>query len=196
MCAGKDTLWLFLVEKGYFEPIQFAFANKVKDVMGELFGVPVEKTKFESTRVIKKDDYARRVMQQLGANMRKIESKVWINYLLNKIKNNYDYLGKNYAITDVRHLNEADAIMEAGGRLIFLYASDELRRKRVEERDQINVTDKMWQDWSSHPSEYEVDEIYNKYHDHPNFLFVEQKSNDFQKNYQKIITALKSKNWF
>jgi len=184
MCSGKDTLWEYLVSIGFLEPVQFAFADKVKEISEDLFKVDV----------VRKDDRARRVLQQVGASMREIESNVWIDYVLDEIVNKYNSR-ENYGITDVRHLNEADAIVEAGGRIILLTASEDLRKERLYIRDGIRVDDKTWQAWAQHPSEAEVDEIHQKYKDTENMVIIHQTSNDYEENYKKIVDQLKKKGW-
>lgn len=184
MCSGKDTFFDFLVDYGFLESKQFAFADKVKEIAADLFKVDV----------IRKDDRARRVLQQVGASMRKIEGKVWINYVLDNIQSNYSK-DKNYGITDVRHLNEADAIIENGGRVLLLLASDDIRKERLFIRDSIKVDDKTWKDWAAHPSEAEVDEINEKYKNNPNLLIIDQPTNDHDENFDILKASLKKIEW-
>lgn len=184
MCSGKDTFFDYLVKNGFLESEQFAFADKVKKIAVDLFKVDV----------IRKDDRARRVLQQVGASMRKIEGTVWINYVLDNIQSNYSK-NKNYGITDVRHLNEADSIIENGGRVLLLLGSDEIRKERLFIRDNIKVDDNTWIEWAAHPSEAEVDQIHEKYKNNPNMLIIDQLSNNHKENFELLINSLKEKQW-
>ena len=139
MGSGKDTLARNI---GY--PM-FAFANKLKEIARELFHVD-PKIKGKRTREI---------LQKVGQGMRDIDPNVWVNYLIEKLKG----IGYNCIITDVRYVNEAQAILDANGKVFYLDTSSIIRWNRIEMRDNILITIEEWKKWEQHPSESECNLI-------------------------------------
>jgi dephospho-CoA kinase len=89
--SGKDTIADYLVLKHGFTRI--AFADKLKDIARDLFnwdGV--------------KDDSGRKLLQELGCQMRNVRKDVWVEFVFEVIK-----MHKNidWVIPDVRFINEA-----------------------------------------------------------------------------------------
>ena len=144
MGSGKDTVAEFLSDE--YNAYIHHFSDKLKEIAFELFDVK------------KKDVRGRRILQQLGMKMREIDPNVWINYLLNDIKE----AGWSHVIADVRFRNEAKAILEAGGYVICLDVLDNIRLTRVNARDGP-LTTKQWKKMNMDPSETEVDKIYSTF---------------------------------
>lgn len=141
--SGKDTLGNYLIEKYKFE--RYAFGDPVKEVCRILFGFNDQqlygdkKEEMDISLGIK----PREAFQKIGTNFgRKIfhelfpgilipEGQIWINIF----KNNCNH--RNVVLTDVRFQNEADAIKELGGFIIYIdskYCLDDNH-----ESEQINV---------------------------------------------------------
>lgn len=96
--AGKDTAAEALIERGFERR---AFADPLKAVARDIGWDGV------------KNDYGRRLLQNLGASCRHhLGAWVWIEAAL------HDSEGKDLVITDVRYRNEAEFILASGGMLI------------------------------------------------------------------------------
>lgn len=96
--AGKDTAAEALLGRG-FERRAFADALKAVALAMGWDGV--------------KDERGRRFLQDLGLACREhIHERVWLDAALRDIE------GRDVVITDVRFLNEAEAVREAGGILV------------------------------------------------------------------------------
>jgi len=90
MRSGKDTLAEYLAESYGF--VRFAFADRLKEVAVELFGMSVAR----------KD---RHLLVELGRKMCEVDQLVWVNYVLGKIP-----LRADVAISDMRFRYEYDAL--------------------------------------------------------------------------------------
>ena len=122
--SGKDTIADYLVLKHGFTRI--AFADKLKDIAKDLFnwdGV--------------KDDSGRKLLQELGCQMRNVRKDVWVDYVFRAIRKHNDM---NWVITDVRFLNEFKSLKLLGAKMF--------RVERNINRDG---------DIHTHPSETELD---------------------------------------
>jgi len=97
MASGKTTLANHLVERGYQK---VSLAGKVKEIARDLFQM---------------EEKDRPLLQQIGMKMREIRPSVWIDYII--------HLGEqhdNLVIDDVRFVNEARVLQEAGWIVIRL----------------------------------------------------------------------------
>jgi hypothetical protein len=111
--SGKDTVGMILAEQHGFE--RRAFADKLKQLallidpgVGSAF---ITSGGWEKAKEI---SYVREYLQTLGASARNVIGEdVWVRALFNDIDEN-----KNYVITDVRFINEAQAIQHAGGLIV------------------------------------------------------------------------------
>lgn len=97
--SGKDTIANYLVNKYGF--IRIGFADKLKEIAKDLF---------EWNGL--KDKNGRTLLQNLGYAMRLINENIWVNYVLNNLD-----LNKQYIISDVRYENEAEILKENGAKL-------------------------------------------------------------------------------
>jgi hypothetical protein len=120
MQSGKDTVADYLVNKYGFQRI--AFAAKLKEIAKDLFGWDG-----------KKDEYGRKLLQDLGFAMRSINRDVWINYALKNID-----LNQNWVTTDVRYMNEAFVIQSKSG-LLWRINRNIIRNEEVD--NHISETD-------------------------------------------------------
>lgn len=116
--AGKDTAATALARIGYK---QVAFADKLKRVVAEMAGEPVEN--FYDRRL--KEEYCpalgmtrRRALQEIGNEMRRvIHQGVWVNAVMHQWHSD----GRQpTVITDVRYDSEAQAVIDNGGVVILI----------------------------------------------------------------------------
>ena len=152
MGSGKNTLAEIIAKNNpsyYLE----SFASSLKEICEMLFG-----------------ECTREYLQKLGAFARSIDKDIWINKLLYEINwaesmNKYwdDSWEGTYIITDVRHLNEADWIVDQDGILIIINTDSATRRLRIEDRDQKEISLKDWIRWAGHLSETEIVDIITRY---------------------------------
>lgn len=106
MCSGKTSVAKHIT-KNYKNVELVNFADKLKFIAEDLFGMTT------------KD---RRLLQELGKQMRVIRDSVWIDYIFNKFNPN-----KSYVIGDVRYLNEVQRIKKAGGFTIYIERPEKTR---------------------------------------------------------------------
>ena len=114
--SGKDTTADYLAcAYGFYS---YAFADKLKQIAQELY--PYE---WENDR--------RKLLQDLGAALRAINSNVLIDYVFNAISN-YD---DRSVITDCRYKKEYDKALKEGFITIKIECNDVVRGERIFHRD-------------------------------------------------------------
>jgi len=137
MASGKTTIAEELSHREDYGFTIISMAGEVKRVGRELFGMT------------KKD---RPLLQQIGMKMREIRESVWLDAVINEAENHDDAV-----CDDVRFINEAKNLKEAGWLLVKLEIDEDLQKSRL----QTTYGD----DWEVHwdnrgdPSETEVDKI-------------------------------------
>lgn len=147
MGSGKDFVADYLIRNKYANE-KLSFARAVKECAEWLFDVPL------SDRSLR----ARLYRQGIGNGMRDLQESidgkksVWIDTAFKKANDPE----KTYVISDVRYQNEAKSIITSGGILIYLYSTPETRKKRIEQRDKIKISDKKWLEIKGHESEKDV----------------------------------------
>lgn len=115
--SGKTWSADYLVKNHNF--VRVAFADKLKEIAAELFNV------------YGKNGADRKVLQDLGQKMREIEPDVWINHLLSTVAF-YETHREGIVLDDLRYTNEADALRNAGFKLVYVSTPQaELERRRV-----------------------------------------------------------------
>lgn len=135
--SGKDTVGDYLASKyGY---TQFAFGDELKRYAHELFGEPAPGTK------------PRELYQWFGTTMRERDPDIWVRKCLKRVSRDagrpvqtVDGYGwtTHAVISDVRQLNEAEALAARSYVLIRVTAPDGLRIERaVNSGDTFNYTD-------------------------------------------------------
>jgi energy-coupling factor transporter ATP-binding protein EcfA2 len=139
--SGKDTVANVInkITNNTFERKQFS--AKLKECAGILLGVPVELFEDRSFKESYIDKYGmtvRELLQKFGTEFIRetVHPNLWVESTLN------DYNGQHWVITDLRFLNECDAIKSRGG--IVVKVNRETRK-------------------DSHPSENEIDFIIPDY---------------------------------
>lgn len=111
-CSGKTTLCKLLYRE-YDNSKIFNFADKVKDIATDLFGMT---------------DKDRTLLQNIGMKMREINKDVWVDYVINQCVAK-DHI---YIIGDVRYQNECEIIRQKGGITFYIERHRDLRLKEYE----------------------------------------------------------------
>ena len=113
--SGKDTVADYLMAEHGF--IRRAFADNIRrmlyDVNPMIGHEPLQvKVDVDGWDKAKQDPIVRRMLQVLGVSAREnIHQDVWINAALDRVLND------RIVITDVRFINEAEAIRNRGGEI-------------------------------------------------------------------------------
>lgn len=121
--SGKSTIAQYLVDHFDFE--EYSFAKPLKQI-GEIFGFSQKQLYGSQQDKLSLHPYwkisAREFLQKVGTDLFRqalpkiipeIKDSVWVDLFKISYKND-----KNYVISDVRFLNEAQAIKEMGGIII------------------------------------------------------------------------------
>jgi hypothetical protein len=122
--AGKTTVANLLVEEHEFDAL--AFADKLKTVVDDVFCLNEWEMRndqtWKTTPHPKLGGHTpREVYQQLGTEgFRSINPDVWLNYLKQKLADDYEADYTDIVVTDVRFVNEAKAIIEMDGIIVVV----------------------------------------------------------------------------
>lgn len=115
--AGKDELFKFAKLSG-FEKV--SFASPLKNMAKEAFGLDEYQVngdgKDEVTKVLN-GKTPRELLIKLGNLYREFDSEYWVKAAMKYVQQNSD---RNFMVTDVRYLNEAEAIRNNGGIIVRL----------------------------------------------------------------------------
>lgn len=108
---------------------QVAFATKLRQIVNVITGIPVEKTKSQEDKNVFLPEWNMTIgnmLQILGTECMRnnLHHNTWVLALFSE----YDKT-KNWIITDVRFPNEAQAILNHGGKLIKIYGDPANIRK-------------------------------------------------------------------
>jgi len=103
--VGKDTVAAYIA--GQIGIKHVAFATKVKDVVGDVFGLD-----FFTLKGAEKEQH-RPKMQFIGDGLRDFDALIWVKYLFRQFPD-------NIVISDVRYPNEVDFIHSQGGYVIYI----------------------------------------------------------------------------
>jgi dephospho-CoA kinase len=121
MASGKTHIAEMLVKEQGFT--KFSLATGVKDLARDVF-------------LMKDKD--RKLLQQIGMYMRKIQPKVWINLLMRRVaeySNDLKAAGNGWelkiVVDDCRFMNEVIAFKDAGYTLIRIHIDEALQIKRL-----------------------------------------------------------------
>jgi hypothetical protein len=107
--SGKDTVGQILVASHQFH--RHAFADKLKQLAIRIDDHVADAVAGNGWEDAKSDPYVRGLLQRLGVAAREtIADDVWVTALFANLD-----LSPRHVITDVRFINEADAIRKAGG---------------------------------------------------------------------------------
>lgn len=112
--VGKDTLGEFLVKQDNF--VRFGFADKLKDVVADLYGF-TEEHMYGTLKNVVDERYGltpREILQDFGQEQRARFSDIWADYVFRGIESTISRTAlhssynqkKNFVITDFRFPNE------------------------------------------------------------------------------------------
>ncbi|MEG0908740.1 MAG: AAA family ATPase [Bacilli bacterium] len=132
--SGKSTVSDYISKK-LNTPI-YDFGDALKEVVGIMY---------PHTKEVKD----RALLQTVGQHMRKIDEDVWVNALLDNMKNENR---KHNIVTGLRQPNEYKALVERGFFIIKVVANEEDRIQRA-----TNSGDKMTLDSLNHETESYID---------------------------------------
>jgi len=130
--VGKDTFAEMLAEELYKRThklyVIMAYAHELKKAVQAHFNLSYsqlwgDKKEVEDRRYPKGDRFwtGREMLQEYGQFFRTIDNNFWVKKLFDVIDDN-EY--ENVIITDLRHLNEVDAVVNKGGYHIKVVRSD------------------------------------------------------------------------
>jgi hypothetical protein len=130
--VGKDTAGAWLVDNRGYRRIGFAdalkeAALKVDPIVGRMFGANEwrlsEAVSVYGWEEAKEIGDVRRILQELGASIRAIDSDFWLRTALAKVRDANE-AGVPVVITDVRYPNEAASLKAAGFHLLYIERPD------------------------------------------------------------------------
>lgn len=164
--SGKDTIADYLVKNYGFTKL--SFATKVKKITKSLFNIPNNTAK--TTQLPLWGMTYRDLLQQVGSKLREIHPDIWVNPIIGEILvcNIFGNSSENFAISDVRYLNELNAIRQEGGKLIKIIRTNFVTDLTIEEE--------------KHPSETELNNVPNSEFN----LVITAESGDIHKIYMGI----------
>lgn len=100
-------------------------------------------------------DPTRERMQYTGDFFRNFDQDVWTNVLLKETKD----IKETIVVEGIRYEFERDKLVSNGFKIIKINLSDDLRKKRIEIREDVNIDDNIWISWQQHSTEKFVDQI-------------------------------------
>lgn len=118
--VGKDTAASYLEKKHPGKVKRVAFADKLKQMAMDVFGLTQEQC-YGAVEVKEAVDpryglSPREIMQGIGEKMREIYPAIWVDTVFNSTIPELEQQGYNcVVISDVRYPNEGDKVHEHGG---------------------------------------------------------------------------------
>jgi hypothetical protein len=118
--VGKDTAAEYIENKFPGKAKRLAFADKLKQIAMDLFGLTYEQC-YGSKEVKETVDpryglSPREIMQKLGEKMREIHPSIWVDTVFNSTLPKLKEEGYEcFVISDVRYPNEGDQVHAHGG---------------------------------------------------------------------------------
>jgi dephospho-CoA kinase len=136
MGSGKSFAADYIAQRYHFEKIRLS--GKMREIAEEL--------RIEPTR-----DF----LQGIGKFMRDFDDDVWVRYVFNLILSSES----SVVIDDIRRENEILYLKPLDFKFIRLESDASLRKKRIETRGNIVISDSDWKRWSNHLTEVQVAEL-------------------------------------
>ncbi|MCK4847782.1 MAG: AAA family ATPase [Candidatus Heimdallarchaeota archaeon] len=94
-------------------------------------------------------------LQGIGKFMRDFDDDVWVKYVFNQIQSSE----LSVVIDDIRRANEISYLKPLGFKFIRLESDSSIRKKRIEKRGNIVISDLDWKRWAEHLTEIQVSEL-------------------------------------
>ncbi len=165
--VGKDVAAEYFEKRSPEKTKRVAFADKLKQIAMELFGLSWEQCygsqEIKETIDPRYGKTSREILQGIGEKMREVYPTIWIDTVFNVtipqlVKQGFDC----FVISDVRYPNEADKIHKEGGVVV----------KVTREGSGVTVG-------QSHSSE-------NAMKNYQNFDFILENNGSFETYYEKL----------
>lgn len=138
--SGKTEASKFLCREYGFT--RLSFADGIKQITRGIFNVR---------------DKNRKLLQQVGEKMREIDPDVWVKHTMNRI---LPYKSR-YVIDDLRRKNEFDALVENNFYIFRIVADEDVRIKRLIDRDGFCDTALLYNDSENGCADIDLFEIEN-----------------------------------
>lgn len=123
--SGKDTIATYLKENHGFH--QLAFADKLKSVTKDLFGLSISQVYSQEGKmemIFRYGKTPRTLLQEVGTALRNVHPSIWIDYVISEYVTRYLTTNRHVVISDVRYINEVEAIKRADGKVVRVVRED------------------------------------------------------------------------
>lgn len=94
-------------------------------------------------------------LQGIGKFMRDFDDDVWVRYVFNQIRSTESSL----VIDDIRRKNEISYLKPLGFKFIRIESDSSIRKKRIEKRGNITISNSDWCRWVEHLTEIQVSDL-------------------------------------
>lgn len=123
--VGKDTVADFLVKEYGFS--KDAFAAPIKAACAEIFAIPLEVFHDQEQKETVDPFWERsprQLLQEVGTDLfrQHMDSTIWVRSLERRYTRALEQYGPDHrvCVSDVRFLNEAQCILDRGGKLLYI----------------------------------------------------------------------------
>jgi len=164
ICSGKTTSSVYLINRCKNEMIKLSFADKIKELAHDLFDMKNKN---------------RKLLQNIGTAMRKINPDVFANYLIKQSKKH-----NLVCVDDARFLNEINSLRKNGFYIVKLNISKDLQLRRLK-LEYPNTFEKHVSRFG-HQSEQEIDLIHPSMFDQIINVDVDNLFNELEKIIEKF----------
>ncbi len=162
MGSGKSTVAQYLASKYGFKRMRIS--SKMREIAKEL--------ELEPTR-----DF----LQGISEFMKTFDEDVWVRYIAKQLETSTSSI----VIDDIRVKKEIDFLRPLGFKFIRVESNSLNRKKRIELRGSIKISEHDWKRWSEHPTEIQVPDLA------VDFIIRNEKSiSDLEAQIDKIMLSL------
>ncbi|MFX0207890.1 MAG: AAA family ATPase [Candidatus Hodarchaeota archaeon] len=138
MGSGKTTVANLLAPHGFKRR---SIAKKIREIVQDI-GLPE----------------TREILQETGRFYRQWDGLVWVRIVARQAQEDAQK-GLKTTVDDVRFMNEVTLLRSEGFLIVRLQVPSELRKDRIQRRDDIEIAEEVWKKWQDHPTEQEIDQI-------------------------------------
>jgi dephospho-CoA kinase len=133
MGSGKSTVAQYLTAKYGFQRMRIS--GKMREIAKELELEP-----------------SRDFLQGISEFMKVFDEDVWIKYVAKRVETSTSSI----VIDDIRVKNEIDLLRPLGFQFLRVESPSLNRKKRIESRRSIKISELDWKKWSTHSTEIQV----------------------------------------
>ena len=94
-------------------------------------------------------------LQGIGKFMRDFDDDVWVRYVFNQIQSSES----SVVVDDIRRKNEISYLKPLGFKFIRIESDSLIRKKRIEKRGNLTISNSDWQRWTKHLTEIQVSDL-------------------------------------